>query len=71
MKRLLTLLLLLTVPGLLWGQEYAVGQIPYETGISPTGGRTVSVPIMTAPCRGAVPQISIVYNSQGDEGTVG
>ena len=31
---------------------YAVGEIPYEAGVSPSGGRTISVPIMTAPCRG-------------------
>ncbi|MBQ7750288.1 MAG: hypothetical protein IJR77_03585, partial [Bacteroidales bacterium] len=50
---------------------YAVGEIPYEVGVSPSGGRTISVPIMTAPCRGTVPGVSICYSSQGGDGVAG
>lgn len=50
---------------------YAVGEIPYEVGVSPSGGRTISVPVMTAPCRGTVPGVSICYNSQGGDGVAG
>ena len=38
-------------------EEYAVGMVPHEVSVSPTGGRTVSVPIRTSPCRYA-PSIS-------------
>ena len=50
---------------------HAVGEIPYETGTTPTGGLTVSVPISTLPCPGTTPSISLVYNSQGGEGLAG
>ena len=50
---------------------YAVGEIPYEVGVSPSGGRTISVPVMTAPCRGAAPEVVLCYNSQGGDGVAG
>ena len=51
-------------------EEYAVGMVPHEVSVSPTGGRTVSVPIRTSPCRYA-PSISLAYNSQGGDGPAG
>ena len=48
-----------------------VGKIPFQEGVSPTGGKTYSIPITTAYCCGAAPQISIVYNSQSANGTAG
>jgi RHS repeat-associated protein len=50
---------------------YVVGQIPYETGTTPSGGFTVSIPISTLPSPGTVPSISLVYNSQSGEGLAG
>ena len=48
-----------------------VGKIPFQEGVSPTGGKTYSIPITTANCCGAAPQISIAYNSQSANGTAG
>ena len=50
--------------------QYSVGSIPYEEGVTPTGGKTISIPIMTASIPGA-PNLALVYNSQGTNGVVG
>ncbi len=51
--------------------EYAVGQIPYQEEVTPTGGRVYSVPIMVSPMSKFPPQISIQYNSQAGNGLAG
>ena len=48
-----------------------VGKIPFQEGVSPTGGKTYSIPITTANCCGTAPHISIAYNSQSANGTAG
>lgn len=48
-----------------------VGKIPFQEGVSPTGGKTYSIPITTANCCGTAPQVSIAYNSQSANGTAG
>lgn len=48
-----------------------VAGIPIVSGISPTGARTYSIPIATAPGYGLTPQISLQYNSQGSNGIAG
>ncbi len=42
------------------------GQIPFEEGgVTPSGGKTITVPILTAPpVASAAPQVSLNYNSQ-------
>ena len=52
------------------GNHY-VGKIPFTEGVTPTGGKTYAVPIVTAPCKGQAPQVTIAYNSQGGNGTAG
>ena len=52
------------------GNHY-VGKIPFTEGVTPTGGKTYAVPIVTAPCKGQAPQVAIAYNSQGGNGTAG
>lgn len=52
------------------GDAY-VGEIPFQEGVSPTGGKTYSIPITTTKCCGTTPKISIVYNSQSANGTAG
>ena len=52
------------------GNHY-VGKIPFTEGVTPTGGKTYAVPIVTAPCKGQAPQVTITYNSQGGNGTAG
>lgn len=52
------------------GNHY-VGKIPFTEGVTPTGGKTYAVPIVTAPCKGQAPQVAITYNSQGGNGTAG
>lgn len=42
----------------------AVGEIPIQSGVTPTGGRTYTVPIAVPEGIGHTPQISLVYNSQ-------
>ncbi len=51
--------------------DYAVGEIPMEVGVSPTGARTYQIPIVTAAGFKSVPSISIGYNSQAGDGWVG
>ena len=52
------------------GNHY-VGKIPFTEGVTPTGGKTYAIPILTAPCKGQAPQVAIAYNSQGSNGTAG
>lgn len=51
--------------------SYSVGSIPVTSGVTPSGGRTYSIPIPTAPGYNLVPEISLVYNSQGGRGIAG
>ena len=49
-----------------------VGEIPYQSGTTPTGGVTYTVPVEVAPGRGNMqPELSITYNSQGGNGALG
>ena len=50
---------------------YAVGAIPLEQGVSPSGARTYSIPIPTAPGFKLVPSVALAYNSQAGEGWAG
>lgn len=52
------------------GNHY-VGKIPFTEGVTPAGGKTYAIPILTAPCKGQAPQVAIAYNSQGGNGTAG
>lgn len=52
------------------GNHY-VGKIPFNEGVTPTGGKTYAIPILTTPCKGQAPQVAIAYNSQGGNGTAG
>ncbi len=49
----------------------SVGQIPFQEGNTPSGGKTYSIPIMTAPATASAPQIALVYNSQAGNGVAG
>ena len=51
--------------------DYAVGEIPMEAGVSPTGARTSQIPIVTAAGFKLTPSIALGYNSQAGEGWVG
>ena len=51
--------------------EYAVGEIPMEAGVSPSGARTYRIPIVTAAGFKLTPSISLGYNSQAGEGWIG
>lgn len=51
--------------------SYAVGNIPYSDGISPTGARVYTVPIAVAPAIPFVPEISLQYSSQSGDGIAG
>ena len=51
-------------------QNRAVGRIPYQEGVTPTGGKSVTVPILTAPAPFA-PQVALTYNSQAGNGVAG
>ncbi len=48
--------------------SYSVGAILLDYGISGSGARTYSVPILTAPDIKYAPSMSLVYNSQGGHG---
>lgn len=50
---------------------YSVGAIPLEQGVSPSGARTYSIPITTAPGFKLVPSVALAYNSQAAEGWAG
>lgn len=47
------------------------GQIPYTSDITPTGGRTYTVPINTVPDAKLVPNLALTYNSQAGNGVAG
>ena len=49
-------------------ESYCVGQIPLESGVSPSGARTYRIPIATAPGIKYAPSLALVYNSQGEYG---
>lgn len=52
--------------------NYAVGEIPIQSGVSPTGARTYTVPIEAYPGIGEMtPQISLSYSSVSGNGVVG
>ena len=51
--------------------DSSVGAIPLQSGISPSGARTYSLPIPTAAGFKLVPNISLGYNSQAAEGWAG
>ncbi|WP_232518222.1 SpvB/TcaC N-terminal domain-containing protein [Porphyromonas gingivalis] len=46
------------------------GEISYQSGVSPSGAKTYSVPIFTAPSVGAKPAIALSYNSQSIAGGI-
>lgn len=48
-----------------------VGTIPMTAGVSPSGARTYSIPIMTVDVPGGAPAVSLEYNSQGGHGAAG
>ena len=47
------------------------GQIPYTSDITPTGGRTYTVPISTVPDAKLAPNLALTYNSQAGNGVAG
>ncbi len=49
----------------------AVGEIPFEEGITPSGARTYTISIPAASSFNFKPSISLVYNSQAAEGWAG
>lgn len=52
--------------------DYAVGEIPIQSGVSPMGARTYNVPIEVYPGIGEMtPQISLSYNSMQGSGIAG
>ena len=42
----------------------SVGQIPFEEGVTPSGGKTITIPIITANVASSTPQVAVSYNSQ-------
>ena len=48
--------------------DYDVGAIPLQYGVSHAGARTYSIPIATAPDIKYAPSLALVYNSQGGYG---
>jgi len=52
-------------------QSKSVGQIPFNEGNTPSGGKTYSIPILSAPVASSAPQVAIVYNSQSGNGVAG
>lgn len=53
-------------------QTRIVGEIPIESGMTPTGGKTYNVPINSYSSEGIFsPQISLTYNSQQGNGVMG
>ncbi|MGI6073564.1 MAG: RHS repeat-associated core domain-containing protein [Fermentimonas sp.] len=45
-------------------QAKSVGQIPFDEGVTSTGGKTITIPILTAMVSSSSPQIALSYNSQ-------
>lgn len=58
-----------SAPGSLW--TYDVGSIPYSEDVTPTGAKTVTVPIATAPTTRLAPSVSLTYNSQAGNDLAG
>ncbi len=52
-------------------QSKSVGKIPFSEGITPSGGRTYSIPIPQASGISLSPQIALSYNSQTGNGVAG
>ena len=48
-----------------------IGKIPFTEGMTPSGGKTYSIPITTALVSSSAPKISIAYNSQAGNGVAG
>ena len=48
-----------------------VGTIPMTAGVSPSGARTYSIPIITVDVPGGAPAVSLEYNSQSSHGAAG
>lgn len=51
--------------------SYSVGEIPCQSGVSPSGARTFSVPIPVAPGLKMAPSLALGYNSQAGDGWAG
>lgn len=49
----------------------SVGAIPFNEGITPSGGKTITVPIFTAAVSGSAPQVALTYNSQAGNSVAG
>ena len=52
-------------------ESLPVGKIPVQEGVTPTGARTYTVPIATAPGIAFAPQVALYYNSQSSYGAAG
>ena len=61
----------LSLPSGVNRSDFAVGQIPYTSGITPTGGRVYTVPIATIQDGKLAPKIALSYNSQSGNGIAG
>lgn len=42
----------------------SVGQIPFNEGMTPSGGKTITIPVLTATVASSAPQVALSYNSQ-------
>lgn len=51
--------------------QYAVGSIPIQESVSPSGARIYNIPIATAQGWNLTPSISLVYNSQAGNNVAG
>ena len=51
--------------------QYAVGSIPIQESVSPSGARIYNIPIATAQGWNLTPSISLVYNSQSGNNVAG
>ncbi|MFT3740236.1 MAG: RHS repeat-associated core domain-containing protein [Breznakibacter sp.] len=64
--------LLISTQAITIDQSKGVGEIPIIPGISPTGSSTYQVPVNVYPGpNGIQPQLALVYNSNGGNGTLG
>jgi|GEM_PF-4246373 len=48
-----------------------VGHIEFSEAVTPNGGKTYSIPVVTAPSPSSSPQIALTYNSQSAHGVAG
>ncbi len=48
-----------------------VGKIPFTEGVTPSGGKTYTIPITMPPVKSSAPQIALTYNSQAGNGVAG